>query len=121
MYLTNAEFETLVEEAIDSLPDEFADLLENIVIVVEQEPSEEDLEVLEEQSDSDELLGIYRGVSRARRTFDMLPTLPDQIAIFRGPILRCARSRRHAIQEVRQTVIHELGHHFGLSDEEMIY
>jgi predicted Zn-dependent protease with MMP-like domain len=51
----------------------------------------------------------------------MLPLLPDQIAIFRGPILRVARSRRDVVREVRDTVIHELGHYFGLSDDEMVY
>lgn len=51
----------------------------------------------------------------------MLPILPDQIAVFRGPILRVAGSRRAAIREIRDTVIHELGHYFGLHDDEMVY
>ena len=123
MRITPAEFEALVEEAIAELPPEFAQLLENIAVVVEEEPDEEDLEVLGDHDGDgeDELLGIYRGVSRAERTFDMLPMLPDQIAIFRGPILRIARSRREAVHEIRDTVIHELGHYFGLDDDEMSY
>ncbi len=122
--LTREEFESLVEEALDSLPEEFAKLLENIAVVVEEEPSEDDLELLEdedgEESD-DELLGIYRGVALTDRSFGMMPLLPDQIAIFRGPILRVAASRDEAIREVRETVIHELGHYFGLEDDEMPY
>ncbi|HYC89077.1 MAG TPA: metallopeptidase family protein [Thermoanaerobaculia bacterium] len=51
----------------------------------------------------------------------MLPMLPDQIAIFRGPILRVSRNRHEAIHEVRDTVIHELGHYFGLHDDDMAY
>ena len=118
MHLTRQEFESLVEEALAGLPPQFAELLENVAVVVEEEPSDEDLEVLE---DDGELLGIYRGVALTHRTHDMLPMLPDQIAIFRGPILRIARSRREAIHEVRDTVIHELGHYFGLHDDDMAY
>ncbi len=124
MKLTTSEFETLVEEALDELPEQFAKLLDNIAIVVEQEPTAEDLEVLEDDDggeSGDELLGIYRGVAMTQRSFDMLPLLPDQIAIFRGPILRVATSRREAIREIKDTVIHELGHYFGLHDDEMVF
>ncbi|HEY3051934.1 MAG TPA: metallopeptidase family protein [Thermoanaerobaculia bacterium] len=111
------EFDSLVEEALAQLPKRFADLLENVVIVVEEEPTEDDLDATEE----DELLGLYRGVALTRRSHDMLPALPDQIAIFRGPILRVARNRRQAVREIRETVIHELGHYFGLHDDDMVY
>ena len=56
-----------------------------------------------------------------RRTHDMLPHLPDQISIFRGPIMRIARTRHEAVGQIRDTVIHELGHYFGLHDHEMPY
>lgn len=108
----------VVEEALGELPQRFAALLENIAVVIEEEPDDEDLEALEDDSD-DELLGIYRGVALTERTHDMLPMLPDQIAIFRGPILRVCTTRREAVAEIRDTVIHELGHYFGLSDDEM--
>lgn len=130
MHLTRTEFEQLVEEAIGGLPPEFAELLGNIAVVVEEEPSEDDLSALDHDHDHDddhdhdhgsELLGIYRGVALTHRTHDMLPMLPDQIAIFRGPILRIARNRRDAIAEVRDTVIHELGHYFGLGDDDMAF
>jgi predicted Zn-dependent protease with MMP-like domain len=119
MFLPPREFERLVEEALEGLPEQFAELLDNVAVVVEDEPSDDDLEILEEPDS--ELLGIYRGVALTRRHHDMLPTLPDQIAIFRGPINRVCRSRREAIQQVRDTVIHELGHYFGLHDHEMPY
>lgn len=118
MHVTRQEFETLVEEALAGLPKQFADLLDNVAVVVEEEPGPDDLEVMEEDG---ELLGIYRGVALTRRTHDMLPMLPDQIAIFRGPILRIARNRRDAVHEIRDTVIHELGHYFGLHDGDMAY
>jgi predicted Zn-dependent protease with MMP-like domain len=119
--VTRQQFESLVEEALHELPQQFADLLENVVIVIEEEPSEEDLEVLDDDEDGNELLGIYRGIALPQRHFDMLPSLPDQIAIFRGPILRIAATRAQIVEEVRDTVIHELGHYFGLSDHDMVF
>ena len=120
--LSRAEFERVVSEALDSLPKRFADMVENVIITVEEEPSDEDLASFEHDGDDedeqDELLGIYRGVALTERTHDM-PLMPDEIAIFRGPINRVARTRREAVEEVRETVIHELGHYFGLDDEEM--
>ncbi|HUP62442.1 MAG TPA: metallopeptidase family protein [Thermoanaerobaculia bacterium] len=121
MHLSRAEFDRVVEEALAGLPPEFAELLENVAIVVEEEPSDDDLDALEDGGEDDELLGIYRGISRIERTHDRLPALPDQIAIFRGPILRLARSRREAVREIRDTVIHELGHYFGLHDDDMVF
>lgn len=119
MRLTTSEFESLVEEALTELPENFAALLDNVAVVVEEEPSPDDLDALEDENS--ELLGIYRGVALTRRTHDMLPMLPDQIAIFRGPILRVSRTRHDAVHEIRDTVIHELGHYFGLHDHEMPY
>ena len=119
--ISPSEFETLVEEALESLPERFAQLLDNVVVVVEDEPNDEDLDALDSDDPDDELLGIYRGIALPQRTHDMLPALPDQIAIFRGPILRVARNRREAVREIRETVIHELGHFFGLHDDEMVF
>ena len=118
--ISRSEFEQLVEDALRSLPKRFADLLENIAVVVEDEPTDDDLDILDDDEDS-ELLGIFRGVALTERTHDMLPMLPDTIAIFRGPILRVTRNRRDALQQIRETVIHELGHYFGLSDDDMHY
>ena len=116
--ISRRDFEQLVEQALGELPKRFAALLDNVAIVVEEEPSDEDLDALDEGAN--ELLGIYRGVPMTERSYDPM-RLPDQIAIFRGPILRVARSRGDAVHEVRDTVIHELGHYFGLDDEEMSY
>jgi predicted Zn-dependent protease with MMP-like domain len=118
-HLTRAEFEKVVSEALESLPERFVALVENVIVTVEEEPTEEDLESTEEGDDS-ELLGIYRGVALTERSHDM-PLLPDEIAVFRGPINRVALTRSEAVHEVRETVIHELGHYFGLDDEEMPY
>ena len=107
--ISDAEFEQLVGKALDELPPRFAGLLENVAVLIESEPTDEDLELLEDSDD--ELLGVFRHH----------PPLPDQIVIFRGPILRTTRSRREAEQQIRDTVIHELGHYFGLDDEGMAY
>jgi predicted Zn-dependent protease with MMP-like domain len=118
-HLTQVEFERVVGEALESLPKRFADLIQNVVIAVEDEPTADDLESIERDTDSDsEVLGIYRGVPLTERTHDV-PLLPDEIAVFRGPIGRITRTRHEAVQEVRETVIHELGHYFGLNDGEM--
>lgn len=118
-HLTRAEFEDVVSEALHSLPKRFSSLVENVVITVEDEPTAGDLENLEGDTDGDsELLGIYRGVALTERTHDM-PLLPGEIAVFRGPINRVARTRHEAVREVRETVVHELGHYFGLDDDEM--
>ncbi|HET7710769.1 MAG TPA: metallopeptidase family protein [Thermoanaerobaculia bacterium] len=121
MHLTRRDFERLVEEALETLPPQFVALIENIAITVEEEPTDDDLDHLEPESDDDELLGIYRGTPLTERVHDMSPRLPDTIAIFRGPILRVCETRRDAVEEIRETVIHELGHYFGLSDDEMEY
>jgi predicted Zn-dependent protease with MMP-like domain len=112
------EFEQLVEQALGELPKRFSDLLHNIAVIVEEEPSQSDRNLLDDPRS--ELLGIFRGIPRTRRTYDMT-SMPDQIAIFRGPILRLARTRDAAVQEIRDTVIHELGHYFGLDDDAMLY
>jgi predicted Zn-dependent protease with MMP-like domain len=103
------EFEQLVEQALDELPARFMNLLDNVAVVVEEEPTDEDYDVLEDPHN--ELLGMFR----------RQPPLPAQIVIFRGPILRIARHRSDAVRQIRETVIHELGHYFGLDDEGMAY
>ena len=81
---------------------------------------DEDLDSIEDDLDDEnsELLGIYRGVALTERSHDA-PLLPDEIAVFRGPINRVTQSRRDAVDEIRETVIHELGHYFGLHDHDM--
>ncbi|MBL8111925.1 MAG: metallopeptidase family protein [Acidobacteria bacterium] len=118
--LSRRDFEALVEEALQELPPEFQRRLHNVVIAVEEEPSEEDYDLTDTPDDAD-LLGVYRGPLGTQRHFDELPVLPPQIAIFRGPILRATSTRREAIDEIKDTVVHELGHYFGLEDEDMDY
>jgi predicted Zn-dependent protease with MMP-like domain len=119
LWLSRAAFEKLVAEAIDGLPERFAELLENVAVVVEEEP---DPSVLEEMGmeEDEELMGLYLGVPLTERD-SQYQSLPDRVAIYRGPVLRCCGSRREIVREVRDTVVHELGHYFGLDDDEMPY
>jgi predicted Zn-dependent protease with MMP-like domain len=118
--LTMAQFEKLVEEALEELPREFRRRLENVVIAVEEEPTEDDY-ALTGTPDDEELFGIYRGPMRTEMSFGDLPGLPPEIVVFRGPILRATATSREAVREIKDTVVHELGHYFGLDDEEMPY
>ncbi len=113
------EFDAYVAEALDSVPAPFRRYLENIVVGVEEEPFEEDYEETDTPEDS-ELFGIFRGVPFFERG-SAVSNLPAQIAIFRGPILRSFATRGEAVQAIRDTVVHEVGHMLGLDDEEMPY
>lgn len=119
MRVAPEEFEALVAKALDDLPQEFAELLENVAVVVEDEPTEEDLASVDLDPE-DDLLGLYQGVPLAERD-SFYGGLPDRVVIYRGPILRLCSSRREVIREVRDTVVHELGHHFGLDEDDMPY
>jgi predicted Zn-dependent protease with MMP-like domain len=114
-------FEALVRQAIDGVPSEYRRLLKNVAIVVEETPSQDVLDDLGLESE-DELLGLYSGISLEQDSFFSAGgQLPARISIYRRPILRLCRSAEEVVQEVRDTVVHEIGHHFGLDDDEMPY
>jgi predicted Zn-dependent protease with MMP-like domain len=113
------EFEALVEEALGGVPETFRRYLENVVVAVEEEPSDEDYDETD-TPDDEELFGIFRGAPFFERD-RAVTNLPAQIAIFRGPILRSCATRGEAVREIRETVVHELGHLLGLDDEGMPY
>jgi predicted Zn-dependent protease with MMP-like domain len=101
------------------VPEAFRRYLENVVVAVEEEPTDEDYDETD-TPDEDELFGIFRGVPFFDRA-SMVSNLPAQIAIFRGPILRACRTRGEAVREIRDTVVHEVGHMLGLDDGQMPY
>ena len=105
-------FEGLVAEALDSLPEEITQMMSNVQVVVQDEPSQEQLQGL---PPGHTLLGLYHGVPlTSRGVYDH--ALPDKITIFRGPIVRTARHSDAIREQVRRTVIHEIGHHFGIGE-----
>ncbi len=119
--LSPENFAKLVQEAIADLPPSYAKLMESIAVVVEEEPPAEVLKGLDLECE-DDLLGLYQGQSLLEESFFAAGGVqPAQISIYRGPILRQCESREEVVREVYDTVVHELGHHVGLNDEEMPY
>jgi predicted Zn-dependent protease with MMP-like domain len=120
-HISSDAFAKLVQQAIADLPPPYAKLMESIAVVVEEEPPEDVLRDLEMDDESD-LLGLYKGQSLAADSF-FRPggEVPPQISIYRGPILRLCETPEEVVQEVYDTVVHELGHHVGLDDDEMPY
>ncbi len=119
--LSTTEFESLVAEALEDLPDPFTEMIDNVFVMVEELPTAEDLEEVGlEPHQADELFGLYHGVPVGDRGVEY-SSLPDRVVLYRRPILKACRSRAEARREIRDTVVHELGHFFGLSDEEMPY
>lgn len=117
-WLTPAEFEAMVEEALASLPRRFLELVDNVAIVIEDEPSPEDLAEAGYEP-GEELFGLYQGLSLPERGAFYSNVVPDRIVLYRGPLLRHCRSRSQLKAEIRATVIHELGHYFGLDEEDL--
>lgn len=118
--MNRRQFERVVRDVLDSLPEEFLRFLENVAVVVEEEPDPEELERLGMNTEEDELFGLYVGTPLTEREAAWT-ALPDRVFIYRGPILRCCSSPAQVESEIRDTVVHEIGHHMGLSDDEMIY
>ena len=106
--LSYQEFERLVERALRTLPEEFHIYLENVAIVIEDEAPD----------DMPDLMGLYEGVPLVERSVDDT-ILPDCITLFKGPIERACASRAEMEAEVRLTVLHEVGHFFGLTEEDL--
>ncbi|HET9142726.1 metallopeptidase family protein [Actinophytocola sp.] len=104
--MTRSEFEELVADAIDLIPPELARHMDNVVILVEEEPDPE----------TPDLLGLYHGVALTERTWQYGGVLPDRITIYKGPTLRICETREDVVYEVATTVVHEIGHHFGIDD-----
>jgi predicted Zn-dependent protease with MMP-like domain len=119
-------FEDLVDEALENLPEQFAERLDNVEIVVRSRPTRRMLREMG-LAGQDTLLGLYQGVALTERTTSYSNVMPDQILIFREPILDEADALcpqdgdfdEAVRQVVRKTVLHEIGHHFGLSDEDL--
>ena len=102
--MSPTEFEALVAEALDGIPEEFARYLDNVSVVVEDEPDEEGL------------YGLYQGVPLSERAHDFAAALPDRISVYRGPLVRDFRSRAQIRRQIRLTIVHEIAHFFGLDE-----
>jgi predicted Zn-dependent protease with MMP-like domain len=119
-YVSRHRFEELVAEAMAEIPDELWNFIQNVVVTVEEWPTRRQIESTDAPPGST-LLGLYEGVPLTVRTshYGLVP--PDKITIFRGPILRHCPPDEDAIRsQVRQTVLHEIAHHFGISDQRLL-
>jgi predicted Zn-dependent protease with MMP-like domain len=114
--MRRSDFERVVQQALRGLPAPLRDGLRNIAVVVEEFPPEEVLEEMGLESPYD-LLGLYQGVSLDRRGFYYGNVLPDKISLYQKPIEEQSTSRRDMILLIRDVVLHEVGHYFGLDDE----
>jgi predicted Zn-dependent protease with MMP-like domain len=112
-----ARFEQLVDEAIESLPDDFKERLDNVAIVVEDLPSPGEARRLGRRGGR--LLGLYQGQPLTRRDSRYGMVFPDKITIFQGNVEAISRSEAEIREEVRKTVLHEIAHHFGIDDRRL--
>jgi predicted Zn-dependent protease with MMP-like domain len=108
MELDRADFERLVERALDEIPDEIAAQVRNVAVLVEDEPP----------ADEPDLLGLYDGVALTERSADH-GGLPDLVTVFRRPLLEMCETREELVREIRITVVHEIAHHFGIDDDRL--
>ncbi len=106
--LSHKEFESLVAKALASIPKDFRNFLENVAVMIEDEPPE----------DMPDVMGLYEGVPLVERSIDD-SLLPDSITLYKGPIKRTCRTSAEIVAEVRLTVLHEVGHFFGLEESQL--
>jgi len=116
--MTRERFTRLVEEALHDIPRQFRDAMKNVAVVVEGAPSEELLAEMEMEP-GDTLFGLYHGTPLTERDSHYGNTLPDRISIYQRPIEEACEDDEDIRQCVAETVIHEFGHYFGLSEEEI--
>ena len=109
------KFEEIVNEGIKDIPESFLKKMENVDIIIEEEPTTEQLEKLRIRKGSS-LFGLYEGVPQTKR-LNYGQVLPDKITIFKGPIERIAHSEEKIKKAVKDTVWHEIAHHFGLDEK----
>ncbi|WP_084075323.1 metallopeptidase family protein [Demequina sp. NBRC 110052] len=107
--MSDEEFEAAVDDALEAVPGELLDMLDNVVILIEDEP----------EGDDPELLGLYDGIALTDRGDTGFGELPDRILIFKNPTLRVCEDADHVREEVAITVVHEIAHHFGIDDERL--
>jgi predicted Zn-dependent protease with MMP-like domain len=111
-------FEKLVDRALQELPAAFAAHLENVIIEIVDEPDVRDLEETGTEDPRD-LLGLYHGVPLTELNVDGPVRMPDRITLYQRNIERCCRTRDELVAEIRTTILHEIGHHFGLGEDEL--
>ena len=116
--MTRTKFRELVDEALAGIPARFREAMKNIAIVIEDEPTAEELEEVGIEP-PDTLLGLYQGTPLTERQWAHGNVLPDKITLFQGPIEDSSEDEDDVVVAIGETLIHEVGHYFGLSEEEI--
>jgi predicted Zn-dependent protease with MMP-like domain len=116
--MTREKFTTLVEEALTEIPPRFRAAMRNVAVVVEDEPPPHVLTEMEVEP-GDTLLGLYQGTPLPERGWGYGNTLPDRISIYQRPIEDACEDEEEIRDCIAETVIHEFGHYFGMSEEEI--
>jgi predicted Zn-dependent protease with MMP-like domain len=116
--MESQKFEKLVAQAIESLPEEFRERLENIDVVVADLPTRSQMKSLKGRR-GEMLLGLYEGVPLTARTQGYGFVMPDKITIFQRPIEALCRNEAQIVDEIKRVVRHEIAHHFGISDDRL--
>lgn len=117
-HVSKTDFMKLVEQALRSLPEQFAEILEEVPIEIRDRPTRQQLKSVGLTED-ELLLGLYTGTALPDRSVDLGVRLPDKIFLFKHNIESVCDSEEHLKQEVRKTVLHEIGHHFGLDEDDL--
>ena len=112
------QFEHLVGRALEGLPPQFQELLDNVAIFIEDRPSRSLLRDLS-MSPGDTLLGLYEGVPQTERTSSYDLVAPDRITLFQRPIEDSCNTDAEVAEQIRRTILHEVGHHFGIDDDRL--
>jgi predicted Zn-dependent protease with MMP-like domain len=116
--ISDKEFRNIVSRAIDSLPPNYIKNMKNVAIIVEDEPTAEQRAKLKLVNGMT-LYGLYEGIPLIRRSGNYNLVLPDKITIFKNPILEASGNLADLKAHVKRVVWHEIGHHYGLSDDEI--
>ena len=118
--ITDSEFQEAVEKAILSIPENFRVIIDNVAFVVQDEPTNSQLASVGGNS-RQELLGLYSGISLPRRSihYGIGGPQPDTITIFKGPHERVSYSQEDLTERIRVTVLHEVGHYFGMNEQQL--
>ncbi|HZE99543.1 MAG TPA: metallopeptidase family protein [Planctomycetota bacterium] len=117
--MTRREFERIVEEAVKTLPETFRSKIENVVFRVAESPNRRQSRSQDTPAREPSLYGLYEGVPRTERGLDDSFREPDRITIFKRAIERDHRSRAAMVKCIQETVLHEVGHYFGLDDRQL--
>lgn len=117
--MNREEFEAVVAEALDEIPQEFAELMSNVSVQVRERPDTETLVSVGLDPRRDTLFGLYTGVPLEDRGGWYGNVLPDVIVLYRQPLLAACPTRSELVRQIQLTLLHEIGHHFGLDDDGM--